>query len=90
VELHTNKKTPISQILRRYRRLVNGQKDRRKQCDVKEREREREGEREKARERERERERERAAGRLGGTAVFFWNVLLFPDQEFSFDLNPTL
>lgn len=32
----------------------------------------------------------RAAGRLGGTAVFFWNVLLFPDQEFSFDLNQTL
>lgn len=39
---------------------------------------------------DRETDRVRAAGRLGGTAVFFRNVLLFPDQEFSFDLNQTL
>lgn len=31
-----------------------------------------------------------AAGRLGGTAGFFWNVLLFPHQGFSFDPNQTL
>lgn len=37
-----------------------------------------------------ETDRVRAAGRLGGTAVFSWNVLLFPHQEFSFDLNQTL
>lgn len=47
------------------------------------------------RERDRQTDRQskdgvRAAGRLSGTAVFLWNVLLFPDQEFSFDLNQNL
>lgn len=36
-----------------------------------------------------ETDRAGAAGRLGGTAVFFRNVVLFPDQEFSFELNQT-
>lgn len=31
-----------------------------------------------------------AAVRPGGTAVVFWNVLLFPDHDFPFDLNQTL